>query len=254
MWYVLIFVFCFTSVGVALHVVRHRVVRFRHADLRVRPVARLARELRAADARDVGLIGEHQQVEQQLHVIVVRLRHAARLSICGSRVGVLLLGQLNPPLDVAHRVQIVADDRLVAATDAPLQAVPVRSTESRMLRLVCICLEPLGRLPPSPNSRSKTMRGLLLVRQRLRRRAPRRRVVEMPPAIGEESSPRQLERAQRRVGAELVRRILIDRLRQPCRACPGIDPVNHDAWQRVCGAPPLAAFASMLLRPLTTTS
>ena len=51
-------------------------VRIGHADLRVRAVAGLARELEGDDARDVALQGQHLQVEHQPGVIGVGGRHA----------------------------------------------------------------------------------------------------------------------------------------------------------------------------------
>ena len=72
-WNALIFATFASFVRIAA-VVRQRMVRFGHADLGVRAVARLARQLERDHARDVALQRQHLQIEHQPRVVGVRRR------------------------------------------------------------------------------------------------------------------------------------------------------------------------------------
>ena len=74
-WNWLIFGHLGDLVGVVA-VVRQRMVRIGHADLRIRAIARLAGELERDHPRDVALQRENLQVEHQPGVVGVRGRHA----------------------------------------------------------------------------------------------------------------------------------------------------------------------------------
>ena len=103
--------------------VRHAVMRLGHADPRIGPAAQLAADLQAADARDVALVRQVQQVHQQLGVRVVLFRHARRLLDGRQRRRLVgLLGALNPRFDVAHRIEIVAHDQPIARRRAAARA------------------------------------------------------------------------------------------------------------------------------------
>src|SRR5215469_2001793 len=113
--------------------VRYRVMPFRHADPRIRAVARLARDLHAAHTSDVALIGQVQQVHEQLHVLIEFLRNPGGLvDRRKRRLGIILFRLLDARLDLAYGVEIL------------IYHSPVTNTKT---------------LPPSPNKRSKTTRG-----------------------------------------------------------------------------------------------
>ncbi len=60
-------------------VMRERVVRFRHANLRIGPRALLLAEHERNDARQIGLEREHLQIHHQRQVIFKDRRRAQRL-------------------------------------------------------------------------------------------------------------------------------------------------------------------------------
>ena len=73
------------------------------------------------DAGDVGLERQRHQVEHQLEVIGDVVGHAHR-RVGHVQAGVVLLRRhLHAALDLAHRVEVVADDRAVAHAEAGLQ-------------------------------------------------------------------------------------------------------------------------------------
>ena len=143
-------------------VVRGRVMRLVDADLREGAPADLPPQHQRDHARQVALIGEHLQVEHQLHVIGERRRDARRLVDHRQR-RVLLLGPLNPPFDVADRFEVFA-----RASPGPTRrrgargCSPFRSpSRAGCGPSGCARAAPPGSvLPPSPNSRSNTTRGL----------------------------------------------------------------------------------------------
>ena len=79
-------------------------VRVRDADLRIRAIALLARELEGDDARDVRLEGQNLQVEHELRVVGERRGNADRpIEIGRLVVRHRLLGALDLTLDLhAH--------------------------------------------------------------------------------------------------------------------------------------------------------
>ena len=122
-------------------VVRDRVVRLGHANPGIGARARLARDLHAADPRDVGLVAEQQQIEQQLGVLVELLRHAGRL-LDGRqrRCCVVGLGLLDPLLDLADRARGSRSPMRRSLAPRRFSRRPKLSvTESRMLRSFRIC-------------------------------------------------------------------------------------------------------------------
>ncbi|HIC53184.1 MAG TPA: hypothetical protein EYO97_05075, partial [Gemmatimonadetes bacterium] len=98
------------------------VVRVWHPQVRVGSSTQLATEHEGEDAGDVGLIGEREQVEHQLDVLLVGVGHADRTSQLGKLgVGTLGLSQLDPALERADRVEILGDSRAIARTDVALE-------------------------------------------------------------------------------------------------------------------------------------
>ena len=76
-------------------VVRHRMVQLGHADVRVGPRARLARQLERDHSCHVGLQREHLELEHELHVVFPHGRHVCRaVEIDRDSIGAGLLGAL----------------------------------------------------------------------------------------------------------------------------------------------------------------
>ena len=77
-WYWLIFASS-RNLPRVLAVMRHAVeAGRRRLTFRIRPAGEVAREEQRADAGDVGLERQREQIELQLDVLVERLRHAHR--------------------------------------------------------------------------------------------------------------------------------------------------------------------------------
>ena len=141
--------------------VRQRMVRVRDADLRIRAAADFAREHEGADAGQVGLVGQRQQVHHQLGVLAVVARHADRLIDDRQLPGALLLGHLDAPLGVADRLEVLVELHLVARTDGLPRRSMSSPTKSRTLlsRVIRSSRAAWSVLPLVPNSRSNTARG-----------------------------------------------------------------------------------------------
>ena len=77
----------------------------------------------------------------------------------------LLLGLLDPPLDVANRLEILDELDAIAPAERALQVATSSRTESSRLRSCRMrrCLARGSVLPLSPNNRSKIVRGLFSV-------------------------------------------------------------------------------------------
>ena len=128
-------------------VVRQRMVRFGHADLRVRPGALLLADHERDDARQVGLKRQELQVEHQRQVVFEDRRHALRLFDRRQLDVALLLGSLNAPLDVANRLGVFLDLDLVLRTERPSSGSPACPTPSRE----CSCAAAIAlRAPAAP--------------------------------------------------------------------------------------------------------
>src|SRR5439155_25370134 len=97
-------------------------VRVGHADLRIRAIALLARELKRDDAREIRLERQNLQIEHELRVIGERGGNAHRPIEVGHRVlhrrG---LGTLDLSLDLANAVEIVIDANTIGEAYAPLE-------------------------------------------------------------------------------------------------------------------------------------
>ena len=90
-------------------VMRQRMMRFGHANLRIRTRALFLADHERDDAREIGLKREELQVEHQRQVIFEDRRRALRLLHRRQLDVALLLGLLNAPLDVANRLGILVD-------------------------------------------------------------------------------------------------------------------------------------------------
>ena len=190
--------------------------------LGVGPPARLARHLRAAHARDVGLERQHQHVLQQADVLLVVVGDAGRLIDLRQRRGAVgLLGALDPALDRADRLQVLVDRCAVLHADAPLEPVDGIGHRVEDAAVGLHLLEPRLDAAAVAEQTLEDDARIALVGQRGRRRQPRRRVA-VRAAIAVLAVAHlivrlggELERPQRGVGAELVGGVLVDRLAGP---------------------------------------
>ena len=102
-------------------------VRLGDADVRIRPLTQFASEHEREDTRQVGLIRDRQQIEQQLDVLLERLGHAHRRIRHVEQRFRLLLGALNAPLDLANVIEVLVEARTVARD----RCRPARSGDRR---------------------------------------------------------------------------------------------------------------------------
>ena len=104
---------------------RQRMEPFGDAEVRVGPHARFAIHRERDDARDVGLERQRHQVEHQLEVLGDVVRRADRRVRNIQPRHVLLRRHLHAPLDLADRVEVVADDDAVATPRLACSRAPV---------------------------------------------------------------------------------------------------------------------------------
>ncbi len=145
-------------------VVRHDVPRIGDADVDERPLAALARQHEGEDAREIGLERHRQQVEQQPRVIVEPLGHAERLidaprAPCGAAFRTAESGARFPGRSPGSRRP--SRDRATPRRLWSDRASP--TIESRMLASSCCSRRRSASDPPSPNSRSNAVRGLISI-------------------------------------------------------------------------------------------
>ena len=128
------------------------------AESRKRPRAELARHDHAEDARDVRLIRKDLEIEHQPGVRIEAVGDVGR-PLGQLDPGRLRLRVLNALLDLTHRIQVLTQLGSVAGAQAVGDAIgffPDRIEDAPLARMrACRA----AALPPSPNSRSKTMRG-----------------------------------------------------------------------------------------------
>src|SRR5258705_3604993 len=98
-----------------------RMVRVRDADLRIRTIALLARELERNDARDIRLKGQNLQVEHELRVVGERRGNAHRpIEIGRFVVRHRLLAPLDLALHLAYAIEILIQARAIRGAHSPL--------------------------------------------------------------------------------------------------------------------------------------
>ena len=101
---------------------RQRMVRLRHANLRIRARALFLADHERDDAREIGLKRQELQVQHQRQVIFKDRRRALRLLDRRQFELALFLGSLNAPLNVANRLGIFIDLDLVLRSEILLEA------------------------------------------------------------------------------------------------------------------------------------
>ena len=107
-------------------VMRQRMESFGDPQIGIGPHARFVIHRERDHAGDVGLERERHQIEHQLEVLgdVGRRADGSVGNLERRHVG--FLGHLHPAFDLAHRVEVVADDHAVADAEARLQARRLR--------------------------------------------------------------------------------------------------------------------------------
>src|SRR5213596_1960402 len=96
-------------------------VRVRDADLRIRTIALLARELECDDAREIRLKGQNLQVEHELRVVGERRGNTYRpLEIGRLVVRHRLLAPLDLALHLPYAVEILIQARAIRGAHSPL--------------------------------------------------------------------------------------------------------------------------------------
>ena len=93
--------------------VRQRMMRLGHANLRIRPRALLLADHERNHAREIALIREQLQVEHQRQVIFENRRCSLRLIHFRQLEIGLLLRALDAALDVSHRFRVLLDLRAI---------------------------------------------------------------------------------------------------------------------------------------------
>ena len=167
-------------------------MRIGDADLRIGAAADFPGQHERADAGQVGLVGQRQQVHHQLGVLGVVGRDADRLIDHRQLARVLLLGHLDAPLDVAHRIEVLGElrpcpagrcgfSRLVdlAADEVEDALVALRCAPAARRDRCCRSRRTAARTPPADRSRSAAASSACSTRScwcsaQLRRRRRRR--------------------------------------------------------------------------------
>ena len=191
---------------------------FRHPNPGIRPPVQLARDLEGHDPRHVRLEREQLEIEHQPGMVVERVGHADRRIRDGHRGHpALALGALDALLDVAHRVEVLVHHHPIPHAQTALQTGHVRHRE---VEHAPVPLQPgrllLGR-PPFAEEPLEHRAGVALHRHRGRGVLPRVGVLidAAVPVLAASDDvlvvERELQRAQRGVGADRRRRHLVHR-------------------------------------------
>ena len=122
----------FNVVRVVL-VVRYRVMRLRNSGPRVGARAQFARQLEATDPGNIALPGQSQQVEKQLHVVVIVLRHSHGSFHSRQRAqAVALLCPLDAGFNITHGIQIVRNHGAITRPNALFEAASQGADTARL--------------------------------------------------------------------------------------------------------------------------
>ena len=150
-------------------VVRRVVEGALEAALRIAAVRRVATQLEREDPRDVGRECQHLQIEHQLDVLAERVGHAdrRRRQLAQLAAAVARLDDLDPPLDLAHVIEIVGEPRSIGRSQRLLPAARPTPAASRgccdpppAARARSACVVPTL---STPNSLSNTTRGSRII-------------------------------------------------------------------------------------------
>ena len=197
--------------------VRDRVMRFGHANERIRAIGLLAAQQQREDARHVGLKRQRRQIEHQLRVLIVGFGRANRtIGQRDRRLAGLPLGDLNASLNLAHRVEVFRHSGAVRRAQTILQAGNGFLHRIEDAAIFANLSQPLRRRSTVAEHPLEDDARIHFHRQRRCRVAPRHRVpVDAAVAVVAVADEivllqRHLDRQERRVFAEHLRRDLID--------------------------------------------
>ena len=188
-----------------------------YADLGERPAADFFAEHEGADACQVGLIRQRQQVEHEPTMLFKRPGDADWLLDDRYVAVTLLLGLLNPALDIPHGVEILRELQLVACAERPVESVRLVGHEVEDAAVLSDAGQPrlhVGAVGGAEQPLEHRAR-VVFHRQRCRRRAPGDRVhVGAAIALVARTEhldriDRQLERRQLCLLAVLLRHDLV---------------------------------------------
>ena len=202
-----------------LLVVRDRMVRIGHADLRERHAAELAAQHERNDARQVRLVRQHLQVAHQLHMIVEAVGHAGRMVDDRQLARALFFGAGNPALDVTDRVEIFHELHAVAGANRSAQALRFRDHRVEHAAILADARAPRLRRGAAavPEQPLEDDARVAFGRERRVRAAPgdgvgiRTREADVAGARGLARFDSELERGELRVLSRFVRQDLVDR-------------------------------------------
>jgi len=134
----------------------------RHADGIIGPVRAFADHDVGGHPREIGLIGNRDQIEQQPHLLIDR-----HILLCHRYLGrrhardIAVLRKLNAPFDLLSPCPGSRRGALCRPVPAPVAAPGLRSAmKSRMLRFCLTMATRSSAVAPSPNNCAKTLRGL----------------------------------------------------------------------------------------------
>jgi hypothetical protein len=97
-------------------------IRIGHAELRIGLLAVVAGHHERGDARHVGLEGQREHVEHQGDPIFEPVGNANRRARHRNLRLAMLLGALDPPLDLPDALEVIAESGAIARTQTALQA------------------------------------------------------------------------------------------------------------------------------------
>ena len=199
--------------------VRQLMMRIGDAELRVRPRALLTAVHERDHARQIALKRQHLQVVKQPHVLVERIGNADRPIDFGQLSRALFLGLLDPPLDVAQRLEIVAHFRVVGRAEPLLKLPHARGhrIENAAVLAETRCAHARIGAVARPEQPLEHDARIVFRHQRQGRRQPRQRVA-VRAAVARIAGSHQvvvvdgeLQRRQLRLALERSRRNLVHR-------------------------------------------
>ena len=196
---------------------RHGMMPFGHADPGIRAPVQFARHLECDDPGDVSLKRQQLQIEHELGMVIERIGHTnRRLGDRRRRFAALSLRPLDTLLHIPHSAEILIDRHAVTHTQTALQPGHVRH---RQVEDAPVRLEPCRALigcPPLAEQPFEHRPRVALHRHRRRGILPRVGVLidtAIPVLAAADDVlviQRQLQRRQRRVGADHGRGHLVD--------------------------------------------
>ena len=193
-------------------------VRIRNADLRIRTIALLARELEGDHARDIRLKRQNLQVEHELGVIGERGGDAHRPIGIGHRVCQLtdFLGALDFALDLPNAVEVLVHSRAVASAHTLLELGDVPGERIEQTGSILERRPAGGGVAALAKQAFEDDARMRLGRKRSRGRRPGKAIlidarVTVVAHTGERVQiHRELQRRQLRLAAHLLGRDLVD--------------------------------------------